>query len=84
MANRNAGYGARRGGFWFYRCSFARNVLWARVEFTEKPAAKSHFDIRRDEANKCRQYHISRNCTATCCCSINLDHWCKARAVHLP
>ena len=86
MANRNAGYGARRGGFWFYRSRSRTNESsGARVEFTEKTRRQSSFfDIRRDEANKCRQYHISRNCTATCCCSINLDHWCKARAVHLP
>ena len=86
MANRNAGYGARRGGFWFYLSRAGANDSSGRVsKFTEKTRRKiSFFDIRRDEANKCRQYHISRNCTATCCCAINLDHWCKARAVHLP
>ena len=37
MANRNAGYGARRGGFWFYRSRSRTNESsGARVEFTEK------------------------------------------------
>ena len=46
MANRNAGYGARRGGFWFYLSRAGANDSSGRVSkffLLKKPAAKSHF-----------------------------------------
>ncbi len=47
MANRNAGYGARRGGFWFYLSRAGANDSSGRVsKFTEKTRRKiSFFDI---------------------------------------